>query len=99
MPWHHNGSPVSRPRNAIVPAFYRGINVLSLWAQAAGFPTGLWATYRQWQLVNAQVRSGERGTIVVFWRVLDHAARIYTEDEPEEELQVKRRVVARGYWV
>jgi len=101
MPWHHDGSAVSRPRNAVAPAFYRGINVLSLWAAAhrAGYTSGLWATYRQWQLVQAQVREREKGTLVVFWKQLDHPIQAYTEDAPEDDEQPKHRFVARGYWV
>lgn len=101
MPWHHNGSPLSRPRNAIVPAFYRGVNVLALWvaAKANGYPSGLWATYRQWKLAGGQVRKGERGHLVVFWKRLDHPAKLYTEDEGEDEPQPKQRIVARGFWV
>lgn len=101
MPWHHSGSPLGRPRNAVVQTFYRGVNLLALWAaaQAAGYPSGLWATYRQWQLAGAQVRKGERGHLVVFWKQLDHPARAYTEDEAEQEAKPNRRVVARGFWV
>jgi antirestriction protein ArdC len=101
MPWHHSGAPTARPRNAIAPTFYRGVNVLALWAaaHAAGFSTGLWATYRQWQLAGAQVREGERGTLVVFWKQLDHPAQAYTEDDAEEDRKPNRRMMARGFWV
>jgi len=101
MPWHHNGSAVGRPRNAIVQTFYRGVNVLALWAaaRAAGYPSGLWATYRQWKLGGAQVRKGEQGHLVVFWKQLDHPVHPYTEDGTEHEVKQNRRVVARGFWV
>lgn len=98
MPWHHSGSPLSRPRNAVVQTFYRGVNVLALWvaARTAGYPSGLWATYRQWKLIGAQVREGEHGTLIVFWKLLERPAGPYAEDEEED---TPRRIVARGFWV
>ena len=70
MPWHHNGSPTTRPVNVQSGKRYRGINVLALWAAAdsAGYAEGLWGTYKQWQSANAQVRKGERATTVVLWK-------------------------------
>src|SRR3546814_3061602 len=48
---------------------YRGINVLLLWieAQASGFVSPSWMTYRQAQALGAQVRKGETGTTVVYY--------------------------------
>lgn len=48
---------------------YRGINVLLLWieAQASGFVSPSWMTYRQAQALGAQVRKGERGATVVYY--------------------------------
>jgi antirestriction protein ArdC len=97
MPWHHDGVPIGRPGNALSNSFYRGINVIMLWiaAQIANYPTGQWATYRQWRELNAQVRKGERSTLVVFWKKLD------TNDgeEREGDNQRGRRFVARGFSV
>ncbi|EZP66668.1 hypothetical protein BV96_04494 [Sphingomonas paucimobilis] len=70
MPWHHDGAAVTRPENIASSRRYRGVNVLALWiaAQASGYSSGIWGTYRQWQAVGAQVRKGERGTTVVLWK-------------------------------
>jgi antirestriction protein ArdC len=48
-----------------------------LWAaaSAAGYPTHQWMTYRQAQALGGHVRKGERGTMVVFWKVLERAER------------------------
>ena len=85
MPWHHSGAPLSRPRNAVALTFYRGINVLTLWAaaHAAGYPSGLWATYRQWKQAGGQVRQGERGHLVVFWKQLGPSADADEGDDGE----------------
>ncbi|MBC2662190.1 DUF1738 domain-containing protein [Novosphingobium flavum] len=48
---------------------YRGINVLLLWieAQASGFASPSWMTYRQAQALGAQVRKGESGATIVYY--------------------------------
>jgi antirestriction protein ArdC len=48
---------------------YRGINVLLLWieAQASGFASPSWMTYRQAQALGAQVRKGESGASIVYY--------------------------------
>lgn len=78
MPWHTADNRASLPTNASTEASYRGINILALWAEAIArnYPFGLWASYRQWQKVGAQVRKGERGTTIVFYKKI--------EDETDE---------------
>jgi antirestriction protein ArdC len=67
QPW--TGASVSRPLRACGTP-YRGINVLWLWmaAEAAGHSSPYWMTYRQSQLLGAQVRKGQRGTVAIFYR-------------------------------
>lgn len=98
MPWHHDGSPLSRPKNALSGESYRGINVFVLWAAArdAGYPTGLWATYKQWHAFGAHVHKGERGTLAVFWK----PTRATEETGPAEDKQShKPRFLARRFWL
>src|ERR1700758_4541666 len=66
MPWHSLSAPV----NALNHKPYRGINIVMLWAaaQKRAYSSNEWATYRQWEEIGAQVRKGERSTIVVFWK-------------------------------
>ena len=54
-PLRHNGTP------------YRGVNVLLLWGEAMekGYASNTWMTYRQAIELNAQVRKGEHGALVV----------------------------------
>ena len=54
--------------NALSGNGCNGVNVIALWAAAEvmGFSSGLWATYKQWNLLGAQVRRGEKGNVVVF---------------------------------
>jgi antirestriction protein ArdC len=99
MPWHHDGASTSRPINVVSRKPYRGVNVVALWvaAQAAGYPTGLWGTYRHWQAGGAQVRRGERATTVVFWKTRGNGP---GDDADSDATENERpRVFARGYSV
>lgn len=62
MPWH----ALTAQRNALTDRRYQGTNVLAL--ALAGYDSPYWATYRQWQSVDAQVRHGETATGVFFWK-------------------------------
>lgn len=53
------------PTNAITGRRYSGINIMIL-----GLSGQAWATYKQWQSVGAQVKRGEKGTQVVFYKPL-----------------------------
>ena len=72
-PWHRLATGTSRPTNAHTGKSYRGVNILSLWADALekGYRTGHWASYRQWQDLGAQVQKGERGSLILFHRKLE----------------------------
>ena len=91
MPWHVSAC-TGRPTNALTGHGYRGVNVVSLWAEAvrSRFGSGWWASYRQWERLGAQVRRGERGTVIVFYNQLNTA--------PTNELDEsgRYRLVARA---
>lgn len=97
-PWttEHAAGCVSRPLRASGEA-YRGINVVMLWAAAveAGYACPTWMTYRQAQGVGAQVRKGERGSLVVY------ADRIRREDVDEATRETAEREIPfmRAYTV
>lgn len=106
MPWHvlPNDAASVMPVNAASRKAYRGVNVLSLWiaAQEAGYPSGIWATYKQWQELGAQVRKGEKSTLIVFWKVFDRDTGRDDEtgrEDDEESGPERRRFMARGYHV
>ena len=67
MPWHRPGLSFAIPENAATGNAYRGTNILSLWIDAADklFERQLWATYKQWSELGAQVRKGEKGSLIV----------------------------------
>jgi antirestriction protein ArdC len=53
---------------------YSGINILSLWmsATAQGFVAPIWMTFRQASDLNAHVRKGEKGSLVVYANAITH---------------------------
>ncbi len=71
-PWHTPAAGQS-PRNAVSKHYYRGANVIALWVTAlkCGFEHSLWATYKQWQQIGGQVRQGEKGTQIFFYKRLE----------------------------
>jgi antirestriction protein ArdC len=69
QPWSskHTAGPVSRPlRHNGTP--YAGINIVALWCTAVerGYVAPIWMTFRQALELDAHVRKGETGTLVVY---------------------------------
>jgi antirestriction protein ArdC len=96
MPWHRR-SPFGAPKNALTGKAYRGVNTIALWADGMlrGFDSESWATYRQWRELGANVRKGERGAVIVFYKKAE-------ADPLEEDRQRKAkdtRLIARASWV
>src|SRR5580658_1933944 len=76
-PLRHNGQP------------YSGINVLSLWMSALSqnFAAPIWMTFRQASELNAHVRKGEKGSLVVYANAIkrtEHDAK--TGEDVEHEI-------------
>jgi len=75
---------------------YSGINILMLWAEsvAKGFASPTWMTFRQATELNAHVRKGEKGSLVVFANALTR-----TEENDEGELEERSIPYMKGYTV
>ncbi len=73
MPWRRSGRPLWIPENASSKAAYNGINTVNLWvaSELRGFTSPLWATYRQWAELGAQVAKGANSELVIFYREYD----------------------------
>jgi antirestriction protein ArdC len=100
MPWHTSGRFAFSPINITSRKPYRGINTVCLWAaaQAKGYERGEWATCQQWQERGAQVRKGEKATLVVFWKFA-HDAGESQDDGSEKPASGSRLLFTRGYSV
>jgi antirestriction protein ArdC len=98
MPWHTSGKFAFSPINVTSKKPYRGINTVCLWAaaQAKGYERGEWGTYQQWHERGAQVRKGEKATLVVFWKFAHDAAETDDGDNPKSG---SRLLFTRGYSV
>ena len=98
MPWYSSADANGLPHNAATGNGYRGVNILSLWVAAArlGFSTPLWATYRQWSGLGAQVRRGEKGSVIVFYKQIEAGKDADQTDEPDRP---STRLLARASWV
>ncbi|MAY19956.1 MAG: peptidase [Erythrobacteraceae bacterium] len=93
MPWHRSGANIMRPVNVASGNAYRGVNTVALWAaaDAFGYHHGLWGTYRQWQDRGAQVRKGEKSSLIVFYREFDS-----DDADDSDDNDRRRRCMARA---
>jgi antirestriction protein ArdC len=77
-PWQKPWAPgsIQLPHNPISGTRYKGSNALWLEMQGRGDPR--WVTYKQARSIGAQVRRGEKGTLVQYWKFRD---RVLLKDE------------------
>lgn len=98
LPWiRDKGGSMKRPVNIASKKPYNGVNIVSLWvsALAAEYGSNVWGTYRQWQESGAQVRKGEKASLVVFYKTIDIEQKNEQTGEPEQG----ERMFARASWV
>ena len=88
QPWH---GAANQPRNLTTGREYRGINVFVL--SAMGYASPYWVTFNQAKNLGANVRRGEHGTPVVFWKFGTR------EVQDGDETSSERTVLARYYTV
>jgi len=93
-PWHAPRSSLTLPTNAFTLSEYRGINVLGLWIEGMqrSYSSALWASYKQWQSLGAQVRKGEKGAMIVFYKRMEEKA----SEADDHDSEPKLRYVARA---
>jgi len=88
-PWVGCGKGARMPLNAKSEKAYRGVNVIALlcsaWAQ--DFNSGYWMTYKQAKELGGKVLKGQKGTKIVFWKLLE-------DKDPKKTIPM-----ARGYTV
>jgi antirestriction protein ArdC len=92
LPWRKSSGPLFMPVNALTQNAYNGINIVSLWvaAEVKSFTTPVWATYKQWLELGAQVRKDEKSSLVIFYKEFD------AEPNPEDASDDGKRRVARA---
>ena len=74
-PWHKpwRGGLQFQPKSFATRKPYNGMNVWLLgWsAQENGYQSPYWITYKKAQSLEGQVRKGQKGTLVVFWKTFE----------------------------
>jgi antirestriction protein ArdC/phage/plasmid primase-like uncharacterized protein len=75
-PWNADGGIGGMPLNPTTGKRYKGINAIHLLAQGHSDPR--WLTYKQAVSLDAQVRKGERGTSIQYWKFED--TRVKTDE-------------------
>ncbi|MCV3371732.1 zincin-like metallopeptidase domain-containing protein [Campylobacter lari] len=93
-PWKGIDLTNNMPYNPITNKPYNGINSINLMLQNYNDPR--WLTYKQAQSINAQVRKGEKSTLIQYWQFseivdkLDEEGNIITNEKGEvEQIEVK----------
>jgi len=99
-PWHRPWQAGQLPHSLVSRKPYRGINVflLSMTAQAKGYTSPYWLTFRQALALGGAVRKGERGTPVVFWKFFDGPAAAPTTDGAAPAVKPSRRPPLLRYY-
>jgi putative DNA primase/helicase len=97
-PWQKPWRPGTSflPFNPTNGTRYKGINVINLLAR--GHSDARWMTYRQAQTKGYQVRRGEKGTQVQYWRFDEERKIIDANGEPHtEKVRLERPQVFIAY--
>jgi antirestriction protein ArdC/phage/plasmid primase-like uncharacterized protein len=89
-PWAA-GQP-SIPHNPISGTRYKGGNTIALMVQAIdkGYSDSRWMTYEQAKSVGAQVRKGEKGTVLRFYRFTDEIPVVDPSGQPVRDADGKK---------
>ena len=91
VPWRKpwNGE-AGMPKNLVSGKQYRGINIFLL--HTLGYDSPWFVTFKQAKKLGGQVRKGEKGCPVVFWKWIDN------EEETEDGQVTKARVPLLRYY-
>jgi antirestriction protein ArdC len=92
-PWRVDSSA---DKNIVTQKPYQGINrlILGMSAMVQGFDTPAWGTFKHWDSLGANVRKGEKGTKIVFFKPCTKES-INTSGEKESSTYA----VLKAYWV
>jgi hypothetical protein len=92
LPLRKSSGALFMPVNALTHNAYNGVNVVSLWvaAEVKNFTSPVWATYKQWLELGAQVRKDEKSSLVIFYKEFD------TDPNPQDASDDGKRRVARA---
>lgn len=79
-PWKPGEPNAYLPMNPNTGKRYKGINAIHLMSQ--GYGDGRWMTYKQAAAQGAQVRKGEKGTLVQYWKFKEEQDKLDADGKP-----------------
>jgi antirestriction protein ArdC len=93
IPWRKPWTGAGQPQNLLSKRLYQGINIWLL--NGLGYDRNLFLTYNQLNEIGGKVKRGEKGHLVVFWKVIDKTKK----DEAQQGDDQKKTLLLRYYWV
>lgn len=84
-PWEPGQPGAFIPTNPTTGKRYRGINAIQLMSQ--GHADQRWMTYKQAAAVGAQVRKGEKGTPIQYWKFSEEQTKTDADGKPVLDAQ------------
>lgn len=84
-PWGPGASATLLPTNPLTGKRYRGINAIQLISEGHADPR--WMTYKQAASIGAQVRQGEKGTLIQYWKFSEERVRTDAQGGPVRDSQ------------
>lgn len=85
VPWEKPWTDAGLPQNFLNKTFYSGINVLLL--SCLGYEVNCFLTFDQIKKVGGSVKKGEKGNIVVFWKLVEKEVEGETEPRKTQYLR------------
>jgi len=87
VPWRQPWVASGLPRNLISRKPYRGVNVFLL--SASKFCSPYWLTIRQVAQLSGYIRKGEKGTLIVYWKIEKRERADIDTQEIEEDRRTR----------
>src|ERR1700720_4417747 len=87
VPWRRPWTSTGLPRNLVSKKPYRGVNYFLL--SATKYVSPFLVSFRQANQLGGQVRKGEHGTIIVFWKFDDVRADSDRDNDETSETSTK----------
>ena len=85
IPWQKPWNAIENAPRNISGHIYRGVNIWLLLAQ--DYQSPLWLTFNQATKLGGKIKRGEKGTIIVFWKIMKYEA---TDTAPEKTIPYLR---------
>ncbi|MCZ2328963.1 ArdC-like ssDNA-binding domain-containing protein [Bartonella sp. F02] len=85
IPWKAGSVGSNMPMNPITGNRYKGVNALHLMSQNRA--DSRWMTYKQAKTIGAQVRRGEKGTLIKYWQFSKEQNKVDENGNPVKDSQ------------